>query len=56
MGIHTGKSGGGASGSHVGMIATLGDGDVGTLGEGESSMVMQHGVAWKFFGIAGAVR
>ena len=45
MGIRTGKLDSGASGSRVGTIATLGDGSVDTLGEGESLKVMRRGVA-----------
>ena len=56
MGMCTGKSDGGTSGSRVGTIATLGDGLVGTLGEGGSSKVMRRGVAWKFVNFAGVVR
>ena len=56
MGIQTGKLDDEASGSCVGTIATLGDGLVGTLGEGESSKVMRCGVAMKFVGFAGGVR
>ena len=55
MGICTGKSDGGASGSRVGTIATLGEGSISTLGEGESSKVMQRGVAWMFFHFDGGV-
>jgi hypothetical protein len=53
MGICTGKQIGGESGSRVGTIATLGGHSVGTLGDGESSIVMQRGVAWKFVKMVG---
>jgi hypothetical protein len=56
MGIHTGKQIGGELESCVGTIATLGGGSVGTLGEGESSKVMQCEVAWKFGGTVGEDR
>ena len=69
MGIRTGKSDVESGGSRVVMMATLGggsvativdgamvtigDGSIATLGEGESPKVMQRGVAWKVFALAG---
>jgi hypothetical protein len=71
MGIRTGKYDGESGGSRVGMMATLGggsiativdgsiaaigDGSIAPLGEGESPKVMQRGVAWKVFALAGGV-
>ncbi len=50
MGIRTGKPVSDELGSCLGTIAALGGGSIGTLGAGESSKVMQCGVAWKFGG------